>query len=86
MRVQGAPQTSVGRHTLQYIVDKTEHAHLVMGKRTNIKSVRAKSQQQNQKGGQPACAYSSGDHKAIDCTKYKTINVRKDRIVAQRLF
>ena len=70
---------------LQYIVDKIEHAHLVMRECTNVKSVGAKSQQHNQKDGQSACAYCSSDHKAIDCAKYKTINASKDRVVAQHL-
>ena len=59
---------------LQYIVDKFEHATLAMREKTNVKSVEAKSSQQKQKGGQLTCAYCAGNHKAIDCTKYKTIN------------
>ena len=70
---------------LQYIIDKFKHAILVMGERTSVKSVEAKSQQLKQKGGQPTCAYCTGNHKALDCRKYKTINARKDRIIAQRL-
>ena len=58
---------------LQYMIDKL------------VKSVEAKSSHPKQKGGQYSCSYCSGDHRAIDCTKYKTINARKDRIVAQRL-
>ena len=69
---------------LQYVVDKFEHATLVMGERTSIKSVEAKSQQK-QKGGQPTCAYCAGNHKAVECSKYKTINARRDRIIAQSL-
>ena len=71
---------------LQYIIDKFEHATLVMGECTNVKSIEAKSQQQKQNGGQPTSAYCTGNHKAINCTKYKTKNARKDRIIAQRLF
>ena len=63
---------------LQYIVDKFEHATLVMGKRTNVKSVAAKSSQQKQKGGQSTCAYCEGDHRAVNCNKYKTLNTRRD--------
>ena len=69
----------------QYIVDKFKHATLAMGEKTNVKSVEVKSSQQKQKGGQLTFAYCAGNHKAIDCTKYKTINARKDRIIAQHL-
>ena len=70
---------------LQYVADKFEHASLAMGKKTNVKSVEAKSSHQKQKSGQLTCSYCSSDHKAVDCTKYKTINARKDCIIAQGL-
>ena len=70
---------------LKYMVDKFEHVSLAMGEKTNVKSVEAKSAHQKHKGGQLTCSYCSGDHKAVDCTKYKTDNARKDRIIAQRL-
>ena len=67
---------------LQYMVDKFEHANLVMGEKTNVKSLEAKAQYQKQKGNQSTFAYCSGTHKAVDCNKYKTINARRDRIIA----
>ena len=70
---------------LQYMINKLEHASLALVSQTNVKSVEAKSSYQKRKGGQYSCSYCSGDYKAIGCTKYKTINARKDRIVAQRL-
>ena len=59
---------------LQYIVDKFEHASIAMGEKITVKTVEAKSSQQKQKGGQLTCAYCAGNHKAVDCTKHKTIN------------
>ena len=71
--------------TLQYMIDKLEHASLAMGKKTNVKFVEAKSSHQKHKGGQLTCSYCSSNHEAVDCTKYKTINARKDRVIAQHL-
>ena len=69
----------------QYMIDKLEQASLVLVSQTNVKSVEAKSSNQKQKGGQYSCSYCSGDHRAVDCTKYKTINARKDRNAEQHL-
>ena len=66
---------------LQYMIFKLEPASLTLVSQTNVKSVEAKSLHPKQKGGQFSCSYCSGDHRAVDCTKYKTINARKDRIV-----
>ena len=70
---------------LQCVLDKFEHASLALGEKTNVKSVEAKSSNQKHKGGQLSCSYCAGDHRAVDCTKYKTINARKDHIIAQGL-
>ena len=70
---------------LLYMINKLEQAALALGDKTYVKSVEAKSSHQKHKGGQHGCSYCSGDHKAVDCTVYKTINARKDRIVAQWL-
>ena len=70
---------------LQYMIDKLEHASLAMGEKTNVKTIEAKSSHQQHKGGQLTCSYCSSDHKAVDCTKYKTINARKGRVIAQHL-
>ena len=69
----------------QHIADKFEHATLVMGDKNNVKSVEAKSSKQTEKGGQSTCAYCAGDHRAVDCNKYKTLNAQRDRIISQRL-
>ena len=61
----------------QYIVDKFEHATLVMEECTNVRSIEAKSQQQKQKGGQPTYAYCAGNHKVVDCSKYKSSMLKK---------
>ena len=70
---------------LQYTINKLEQASLALVDKTNVISVEAKSSCQKHKGGQYSCSYCSGDHKAVDCAKYKTVNARKDRIVAQHL-
>ena len=63
---------------LQYMIGKLKHASLALAAQTHVKSVEAKSLNQKQKGGQYSCSYFSGNHKAVDCTKYKTINARND--------
>ena len=70
---------------LQYMINKLEQASLALVDKTNVKSVEAKSSHQKHKCGQHNCSYCLGNHKAVDCTKYKIINERKDRIIAQRL-
>ena len=70
---------------LQYMVDKFKHANLIMGEKTSVESVEAKTQHQKQKGNQSSCTYCSGTYKAVDCNKYKTINALRDRIIAQYL-
>ena len=72
--------------TLNYMANKFEHAVLVMGVKTNIKSVEAKTQQnQKARNCQFNCSYCKGDHGASDCTKYETLNARRDRVIAQHL-
>ena len=70
---------------LQYMIGKLEQASLALVSQTNVKSVEDESSHPKQKGGQFSCSYCSGDHRSVDCTKYKTINARKDHIIAQRL-
>ena len=67
---------------LEYIVDKFEHANLVMAEKANVRSVEAKTQHQKRKGSQRACANCSGNHKAVECSKLKAINARKDQLIA----
>ena len=74
-----------GWSTPIYIIGKLEHANLVLGDRTNVKAVGAHSQQEQKQKGNSKCAFCSGNHKATDCTKYKTVQVCKDRVVSQRL-
>ena len=64
--------------TLQYIIGKLEHTHLIMGDKTN-------SHQNSNQGGTLKCRFCSGDHKAVDCNKCKSIQARKDCVIAQRL-
>ena len=71
--------------SLQYIIGKLEHANLVFGDKTNVKSVGAHSQQDPKQKGSYKCPFCSNDHKAVDCTKYKTIQARTDRVISQRL-
>ena len=37
------------------------------------------------KGRNFKCPYCAGNHKAVDCNKYKSIQARKDRVIAQKL-
>ena len=69
--------------TLQYNIGKLEHAHLVLGDKTNVKLVGTHSQQNQIQGGNFKCPFCSGDHKAVDCNKYKTIQARKDCVINQ---
>ena len=71
--------------TLQYIIGKLEHAYLIMGDKTNIKVVGTHSHSNSNQGGNFKCPFCSGDHKAVDCNKYKSIQDRKDYVIAQRL-
>ena len=70
---------------LQYMIGKLEHANLVLGDKTNVKSVGAHSQQDQKQRGNYKCPFCSSNHKAVDCTKYKTIQSRKDRVISQHL-
>ena len=67
------------------MIGKLEHANLVLGNKTNVKSVGANSQRDQKQRGSYKCPFCSGDHKAVDCNKYKTIQARKDRVISQRL-
>ena len=71
--------------TLQYIIGKLEHVHLVLGDKTNVKLVGTHSQQNQSQGGTLKCPFCSGDHKAVDCNKYKTIQARKYCVISQRM-
>ena len=76
---------------IQHIVDKLEQAALALGEKANVKQVGVNSQptnhqakQSNQKANQ-RCSYCSGDHYSHECTKYKTVNSRKDRVMSLKL-
>ena len=71
--------------TLQYIIGKLEHTYLIMGDKTNVKVVGTHSHRDSNQGGTLKCPFCSGDHKAVDCNKYKSIQARQDRVIAQRL-
>ena len=71
--------------TLQYIIGKLEHAHIVLGDKTNVKLVGTHSQQNQGQGGILKCPFCSGDHKAVDCNKYKSIQASKDRVISQQM-
>ena len=71
--------------TLQYIIGKLEHAHLIKGDKTNVKVVGTHSHQNSNQGGAIKCPFCSGDHKAVDCNKHKSIQARKDCVISQRL-
>ena len=60
---------------LKYMVDKFERVSLIAREKTKVKTVKAKSQAHDSKGGHTLkCPYCSGSHKATECTKYKIPN------------
>ena len=79
--------------SIQHIIDKLEQATLVglLGENSNVKQVGVSSQQTNQQTKQSnqktnqRCSYCSGDHYSHECTKYKTVNARKDRVMSLKL-
>ena len=71
--------------TLQYMIGKMEHGRLIMGDKANVNAVGANSHSQSSQGHNLKCPYCTGNHKAVDCNKYKSIQARKDRVIAQRL-
>ena len=78
---------------IQHIIDKLEQATLVglLGDNSNVNQVGVSSQQTNQQTKQSnqktnqLCSYCSGDHYSHECTKYKTVNARKDRVMSLKL-
>ena len=76
---------------IQHIVDKLEQAVLALAEGATIKQVGVNSQMPNQPTKQSKqklnqrCSYCSGEHYAHECNKYKTVNSRKDRVMALRL-
>ena len=78
---------------IQYIIDKLEQATLVglLGENSNVKQVGVSSQQTNQQTKQSnqktnqQCSYCSGGHFSHKCTKCKTVNARKDRVMSLKL-
>ena len=72
---------------IQHIIDKLEQATLALGEKANVKQVGVSSQQtkqSNQKTNQQ-CSYCSGGHFSHECTKYKTLNARKDSYMSLKL-
>ena len=76
---------------IQHIIDKLEQTVLALGEKANVKQVGVNSQptnhqakQSNQKANQ-RCSYCSSDHYSHECTKYKTVNSRKDRVMSLKL-
>ena len=76
---------------IQHITDKLEQATLALGEKANVKQAGVSSQQTNQPTKQSnqktnqQCSYCSGGHFSHKCTKYKTVNVRKDRVMSLKL-
>ena len=76
---------------IQHIVDKLEQAVLALAEGANVKQVGVNSPSPNQPTKQSKqktnqrCSYCSGEHYAHECTKYRTVNSRKDRVMALRL-
>ena len=76
---------------IQHIVDKLEQAVLALAEGAVIKQVGINSQSQNTPTKQfksktnHRCSYCSGEHLAHECTKYKSVQSRKDRVLHLRL-
>ena len=76
---------------IQHIIDKLEQATLALGEKANVKQVGVSSQQTNQQTKESnqktnrRCSYCRGDHYSHECTKYKTVNARKDRVMSLKL-
>ena len=76
---------------IQHIVDKLEQAVLALAEGATIKQVGVNSPSRNQSSKQSKfktnqqCSYCSGEHLAHECTKYKTVHSRKDRVMQLRL-
>ena len=76
---------------IQHIIDKLEQASLALGERANVKQVGVSSQQTNQPTKQSnqktnqQCSYCSSGNFSHECTKYKTVNARKDRVMSLKL-
>ena len=75
---------------IQHIID-LEQATLILGEKANVKQVGVSSQQPNQQTKQlnqktnQQCLYCRGSHFSHECTKYKTVNARKDRVMSLKL-
>ena len=76
---------------IQHIVNKLEQAVLALAEGTVIKQVGVDAQSRDPPSKQSKskmnqkCSYCSGEHPAHNCTKYKTIQSRKDRVLKLRL-
>ena len=76
---------------IQHIVNKLEQAVLALAEGATIKQVGVNSPSQSQSSKQSKfktnqrCSYCSGEHLAHECTKYKTVHSRKDRVMQLRL-
>ena len=66
---------------IQHIIDKVETTILVG---VSSQQPNQQTKQSNQKTNQK-CSYSSGGHFSHECTKYKTVNARKDRVMSLKL-
>ena len=76
---------------IQHIIDKLEQAALALGEKASVKQVGVSFQQTNQPTKQSnlktnrRCSYCSGDHYSHECTKYKSVNARIDRVMTLKL-
>ena len=64
--------------TLQYMIGKR-------GDKANVNAVGAHSHSQSSQGRNFKCPFCAGNHKAVDCNRYKSIPAHKDHVIALRL-
>ena len=76
---------------IQHIADKLEQAVLALAEGAIIKQVGVNSPPQTSPTEQSKfktnhrCSYCTGEHLAHECTKYKTVQSRRDRVMHLRL-
>ena len=76
---------------IQHIVDKLEQAVLALAEGAVIKQLGVDTQsrdppsRQSKSKTNQKCSYCSGEHPAHNCTKYKTVQSHKDRVLKLRL-
>ena len=76
---------------VQHVIDKLEQAVLALGEKADVIQAGVSSQQPNQQTKElnqktnQQYLYCIGGHFSHECTRYKTVNARKDRVMSLKL-